>query len=179
SPGFQSAQQPAQQAFSTQQQALLLGTVQGSTLANGQATLFHRAFNTMTLRDPTGANWNMDTGATGDLYPVTSPSYPQAFLVGQQTWHQRLGHPGSEVLRHLVSNNLISCNKTKSTVLCHACQLGKHVQLPFSLSEIVVKSPFDIIHSNLWTSPLSSVTEMWDLWTYLILFCSSVKFPKF
>ncbi|GJY10794.1 ribonuclease H-like domain-containing protein [Tanacetum coccineum] len=87
--------------------------------------------------------------STGDLYPVTSLSYPQAFLVGQQTWHQRLGHPGSEVLRHLVSNNLISCNKTKSTVLCHACQLGKHVRLPFSLSETVVKSPFDIIHSDL------------------------------
>ncbi|GJR42943.1 hybrid signal transduction histidine kinase M [Tanacetum coccineum] len=34
-------------------------------------------------------------------------------------------------------------------------KLGKHVRLPFSLSETVVKSPFDIIHSNLWTSPLS------------------------
>ncbi|GJY29020.1 ribonuclease H-like domain-containing protein [Tanacetum coccineum] len=67
--------------------------------------------------------------STGDLYPVTSLSYPQAFLVGQQTWHQRLGHP-----------------------------LGKHVRLPFSLSEIVVKSPFEIIHSDLWTSPLSSVS---------------------
>ncbi|GJV08481.1 ribonuclease H-like domain-containing protein, partial [Tanacetum coccineum] len=265
-PGFQSGQQPAQQAFSPQQQALLSGTVQGSTPANGQATLLPQAFNTMTLRDPTDANWNMDTGAsshlnsnatnlstlfnscmypsvlvgdgksipvtntghstlptpyrplhlnnvlitpnivknlisvrqfvrdnkctiefdefgfsvkdywtrqillrcdsTGDLYPVTSLSYPQAFLVGQQTWHQRLGHPGSEVLRHLVSNNLISCNKTKSTVLCHACQLGKHVRLPFSLSETVVKSPFDIIHSDLWTSPLSSVSGI----KYYVLF---------
>ncbi|GJR82600.1 ribonuclease H-like domain-containing protein [Tanacetum coccineum] len=255
-----------QQAFSPQQQALLSGTVQGSTPANGQATLLPQAFNTMTLRDPTDANWNMDTGAsshlnsnatnlstlfnscmypsvlvgdgksipvtntghstlptpyrplhlnnvlitpnivknlisvrqfvrdnkctiefdefgfsvkdywtrqillrcdsTGDLYPVTSLSYPQAFLVGQQTWHQRLGHPGSEVLRHLVSNNLISCNKTKSTVLCHACQLGKHVRLPFSLSETVVKSPFDIIHSDLWTSPLSSVSGI----KYYVLF---------
>ncbi|GJY29124.1 hypothetical protein Tco_0404891, partial [Tanacetum coccineum] len=36
--------------------------------------------------------------STGDLYPITSLSYPQAFLVGQQTWHQRLGHPGSDVL---------------------------------------------------------------------------------
>ncbi|GJW84336.1 ribonuclease H-like domain-containing protein [Tanacetum coccineum] len=265
-PGFQSGQQPTQQAFSPQQQALLSGTVQGSTPANGQATLLPQAFNTMTLRDPTDANWNMDTGAsshlnsnatnlstlfnscmypsvlvgdgksipvtnmghntlptpyrplhlnnvlitpnivknlisvrqfvrdnkctiefdefgfsvkdywtrqillrcdsTGDLYPVTSLSYPQAFLVGQQTWHQRLGHPGSEVLRHLVSNNLISCNKTKSTVLCHACQLGKHVRLPFSLSETVVKSPFDIIHSDLWTSPLSSVSGI----KYYVLF---------
>ncbi|GJZ05840.1 reverse transcriptase domain-containing protein [Tanacetum coccineum] len=96
--------------------------------------------------------------STGDLYPVTSPSYPQAFLVGQQTWHQRLGHPGSEVLRLLVSNNLISCNKTQSSVLCHACQLGKHVRLPFSLSETIVKAHFDIIHSDLWTSPITSVS---------------------
>ncbi|GJT47500.1 ribonuclease H-like domain-containing protein [Tanacetum coccineum] len=63
-PGFQ---QPAQQAFSPQQQALLSGTVQGSTPANGQATLLPQAFNTMTLRDPTDANWNMDTGASSHL----------------------------------------------------------------------------------------------------------------
>ncbi|GKB83561.1 hypothetical protein Tco_0950456 [Tanacetum coccineum] len=66
-PGFQSGQQPAQQAFSPQQQALLSGTVQGSTPANGQATLLPQAFNTMTLRDPTDANWNMDTGASSHL----------------------------------------------------------------------------------------------------------------
>ncbi|GKD98326.1 ribonuclease H-like domain-containing protein [Tanacetum coccineum] len=37
--------------------------------------------------------------STGDLYPVTAPSsIPRAFLVSQHTWHQRLGHPGSEVL---------------------------------------------------------------------------------
>ncbi|GJS61333.1 ribonuclease H-like domain-containing protein [Tanacetum coccineum] len=35
--------------------------------------------------------------STGELYPVTSLSYPQAFLVGQQTWHQLLGHLGSDV----------------------------------------------------------------------------------
>ncbi|GJW09157.1 hybrid signal transduction histidine kinase M [Tanacetum coccineum] len=65
--GFQSGQQPAQQAFSPQQQALLSGTVQGSTPANGQAMLFPQAFNTMTLRDPTNANWNMDTRASSHL----------------------------------------------------------------------------------------------------------------
>ncbi|GJX34123.1 hypothetical protein Tco_0245680 [Tanacetum coccineum] len=42
--------------------------------------------------------------------------------------------------------------------LCHACQLGKHVRLPFSLSETIVKAPFDIIHSDLWTSPITSVS---------------------
>ncbi|GJU53125.1 ribonuclease H-like domain-containing protein [Tanacetum coccineum] len=69
---------------------------------------------------------------TGDLYPVTTPSpIPHAFLVSQHTWHQRLGHLGSEVLRRLVSSNFISCNKEKPLVFCHACQLGKHVRLPF------------------------------------------------
>ncbi|GJW27417.1 ribonuclease H-like domain-containing protein [Tanacetum coccineum] len=65
--------------------------------------------------------------STGDLYPVTTPSpIPQAFLVSQHTWHQRLGHPGSEVLRRLVSSNFIPCNKEKPLILCHAYQLGKH-----------------------------------------------------
>ncbi|GJU51483.1 type I inositol polyphosphate 5-phosphatase 4-like protein [Tanacetum coccineum] len=32
--------------------------------------------------------------STGDLYPVTTPTLPQAYLVSQHTWHQRLGHPG-------------------------------------------------------------------------------------
>ncbi|GJW54145.1 ribonuclease H-like domain-containing protein [Tanacetum coccineum] len=71
--------------------------------------------------------------STGDLYPVTAPSpIPSAFLISQQTWHQRLGHPGSKVLRCLVSNKVISCNKEKPLVLYHACQLGKHVRLPYA-----------------------------------------------
>ncbi|GJU84486.1 zinc finger, CCHC-type containing protein [Tanacetum coccineum] len=77
--------------------------------------------------------------STGDLYPVTSPSpVPQAYLVSQHTWHQRLGHPGSEVLRRLISSSCISCNKEKPPILCHACQLGKHVRLPFVYSETVI-----------------------------------------
>ncbi|GKE18600.1 hypothetical protein Tco_1426177, partial [Tanacetum coccineum] len=55
---------------------------------------------------------------------------------------------GRKVLRHLVSNNFISCNKEKPHVLCHACQLGKHVRLPFVSSNTVVASCFEIIHSD-------------------------------
>nr|GFA68375.1 ribonuclease H-like domain-containing protein [Tanacetum cinerariifolium] len=52
-------------------------------------------------------------------------SIPYVFLVSQHMWHQRLGHPGNEMLRRLVSRNFISW-KDKPLVLCHACQLGKH-----------------------------------------------------
>nr|GEW87175.1 ribonuclease H-like domain-containing protein [Tanacetum cinerariifolium] len=72
--------------------------------------------------------------STGDLYPVTKPStIPHAFLTTQYTWHQRFGQLGSEVLRRLVSSDSISCIKEKLPVLCHACQLGKHVKLPFDI----------------------------------------------
>ncbi|GJS87404.1 ribonuclease H-like domain-containing protein [Tanacetum coccineum] len=105
--------------------------------------------------------------STGDLYPVTAPSQiPQAFLVSPNTWHQRLGHPGSDVLRRLVSHNFISCNKEKPPALCHACQLGKHVRLPFVSSNTLVTSSFDIIHSDVWTSPIPSLSG----YKYYVLF---------
>nr|GEX93220.1 ribonuclease H-like domain-containing protein [Tanacetum cinerariifolium] len=49
-----------------------------------------------------------------------SPSSPFALLsFSHSTWHRRLGHPGDNVTSHL-----ISCNKSKSSSLCHACQLA-------------------------------------------------------
>ncbi|GJX19552.1 ribonuclease H-like domain-containing protein [Tanacetum coccineum] len=94
--------------------------------------------------------------SSGDLYPVTTPSpIPSALLsVSPTTWHQRLEHPDANVLRSRVSHNIISCNKKKSSQICHACQLGKHVKLPFVSSLTHVSSCFDIIHSDIWTSPI-------------------------
>nr|GFA50038.1 ribonuclease H-like domain-containing protein [Tanacetum cinerariifolium] len=105
--------------------------------------------------------------STGDLYPVTDPSsIPHVFLVSQHKWHQCLGHPGREVLRHLVSNNFISCNKEKPFVLCHAFQPRNHVGVPFASSNTVVTSCFDIIHSDALTSPILSLS--W--FKYYVLF---------
>ncbi|GJZ05244.1 ribonuclease H-like domain-containing protein [Tanacetum coccineum] len=105
--------------------------------------------------------------STGDLYPVTAPSpIPHVFLISQHTWHQHLGHPGSDVLRRLVSNNVISCKKEKPPVLCHACQLGKHVRLLFVSSKTIVSFCFDIVHSDVWTSPIPSLSGF----QYYVLF---------
>nr|GEW29780.1 ribonuclease H-like domain-containing protein [Tanacetum cinerariifolium] len=95
--------------------------------------------------------------SSDDLYPVTKSSTLSAAFVSTSstTWHQRLGHIRDEVLRSLSSRQFISCNKAKSTHVCHACQLGKHVKPPFHSSNSLVKQCFDIIHSDLWTSPLS------------------------
>ncbi|GJR58957.1 ribonuclease H-like domain-containing protein [Tanacetum coccineum] len=108
--------------------------VMGPIAAPAQATTLPNAFNVETLHDPDFMTRRvlLRCDIIGDLYPVTTPSLiPQTFLVSQHAWHQRLGHPRSEVLRRLVSNNLISCNKEKPPTLYHACQLGKHVILSF------------------------------------------------
>ncbi|GKA92548.1 ribonuclease H-like domain-containing protein [Tanacetum coccineum] len=96
--------------------------------------------------------------SSGDLYPVTKlSSLPSALMsLSPSTWHQRLGHPGDGVLRSLSSRNFISCNKEKSPHVCHACQFGKHVKLPFSSSTSIVSSYFEIIRSDIWTSPIVS-----------------------
>ncbi|GKA25927.1 ribonuclease H-like domain-containing protein [Tanacetum coccineum] len=163
---------------------LFTSRLQGSS----QATHLLNAFHTTTLQKPASGNWNMDTGASshlndsvhclsdilnmciypsvavGDrrlaiLYPVMNPStIPHAFLTSHYMWHQCLGHPRSKVLRRLMSSDSISCNKEKLPVLCHACQLGKHVKLPFVSSSSSVTSCFDIVHSDLWTSPIPSLS---------------------
>nr|GEW30942.1 ribonuclease H-like domain-containing protein [Tanacetum cinerariifolium] len=104
---------------------------------------------------------------TGVLYPFTKPStIPHAFLTSQYTWHQRLGHPESEVLRRLVSSDSISCNKEKLLVLCHTCQLGINVKLPFVSSSSSITLCFDIVYSDLWTSLIPSLSGF----QYYVLF---------
>ncbi|GKC53181.1 ribonuclease H-like domain-containing protein [Tanacetum coccineum] len=94
---------------------------------------------------------------------------PHAFTVGSLhdlitgAWNM---DTGGDVLRRLVSNNVISCNNEKPPVLCHACQLGKHVRLSFVSSNTVVTSCFDIVHSDVWTSPIPSLSGF----KYYVLF---------
>ena len=90
----------------------------------------------------------------GELYPL-APSPPEALTTTVtstptiELWHQRLGHPG----RHTLQQNL-PCLEFISTkpATCEACQLGKHVRLPFSDSSSVSYVPFQIVHADVWTS---------------------------
>ncbi|KAL8143938.1 hypothetical protein V2J09_016970 [Rumex salicifolius] len=103
----------------------------------------------------------------GELYPFvppqpTTPKAASPILLHASTapaslWHTRLGHPGAHFLLHLSSQNLIQFSKFDLSI-CDACQLGKQARLPFYLSNTVSSSPFDLIHCDLWTSPISSVT---------------------
>lgn len=99
--------------------------------------------------------------SSGPLYLVTptieaTPLALAASTTSALIWHYRLGHPGNSVLSSLSSAGSVTYNKADLTTLCHACQLGKHVCLPFTSSTSSVSAAFDIVHSDIWTSPVSS-----------------------
>ena len=86
---------------------------------------------------------------------------------------------GSAVLNSLISSRLIQCNKDP-TFVCHSCPLRKHIQLPFTYSMTMSSKPFDIVHSDLWTSHISSPSE----YKYYVLFLDNYSnflwtFPLF
>jgi hypothetical protein len=73
-------------------------------------------------------------------------------------WHNRLGHPSRPVLQHIFSTFqlLVSPSKTIQSI-CYSCQLGKRKQLAFLDSRHVSHAPLELIHSNVWISPLCSI----------------------
>jgi hypothetical protein len=96
--------------------------------------------------------------STGPLYPLRIPistastssssSSSAAFAVtpSSTTWHRHLGHPDRDVLAQISRSGDISCTRTTAEDLCQACQLGRHVRLPFSFSSSHVAHAFDLIH---------------------------------
>jgi transposase InsO family protein len=53
-------------------------------------------------------------------------------------------------------SSFIHCTSNKHE-FCHACRLGKHIRLPFHSSSHCAEHPFDLIHLDLWASPIVSV----------------------
>jgi len=104
----------------------------------------------------------MRCDSTGDLYSLTTTTRHQSTspttiaALSPNLWHNRSGHPGANVLSFLSKNKFIECKQISSPSICQSCIYGKHVKLPFSISNSTISKPFDIIHSDLWTSPILS-----------------------
>lgn len=99
----------------------------------------------------------------GDLYTIhniTSAAASHALLstiAPSEVWHHRLGHLGRDVMTSLQNSSFISCNKAVTST-CHTCRIGKHVRLPFSSSSSSTVASFQLVHCNLWTSPVLSIS---------------------
>ena len=112
----------------------------------------------MSIKDLRTRTVKLRCDSQGDLYPLRLSQH-QALTASSpasaELWHNRLGHPGSNSFRQVLSSFDFQCNKS-ATHTCSHCQLGKHVRLPFYSSETSVYFPFQLVHSDVWTSPVYS-----------------------
>lgn len=106
--------------------------------------------------------------STDDLYPAPSSLQSSVALITNSSslWHQCLGHLGASVFNKLVSSHFIPCNNTSSNFNCSAFQLRKHIKLTFHNSNSNVSKCFEIVHSDLWESPVPSISDI----KYYIIF---------
>jgi hypothetical protein len=85
-------------------------------------------------------------------------------LLGLKTstdlWHARLGHSSFPIVNHVIkAHHLpISSKDINKNHFCDFCQLGKSKQLPFSPSSRISNGPLEIIHIDIWTSPIPSMS---------------------
>jgi transposase InsO family protein len=97
--------------------------------------------------------------SNGDLYTIPHRTPPRCHVavVSPELWHSRLGHPAPAVVQTLNKISAIQCNKAARR-LCHVCQLGKHAKLPFTSSVSSTSAPFELVHCDVWTSPVLSIS---------------------
>ncbi|WVZ52585.1 hypothetical protein U9M48_003633 [Paspalum notatum var. saurae] len=123
----------------------------------------------LTVKDLASRRPLLRCDSAGPLYTLRFPtsaaspssSSPSAAFVAttsSTTWHRRLGHPGRDVLAQLSRSADLPCTRAPDEHLCHACQLGRHVRLPFSTSSSHADCIFDLVHCDLWTSPVLSIS---------------------
>ena len=122
----------------------------------------------LSVKDLTSQRLLARYDSVGPLYTLRLPAasapasppllHALATTASSVTWHRRLGHPGADALSKLACSSAISCTRGTHESLCHACQLGRYVHLPFASSTSQVVHPFALIHCDLWTSPILSVS---------------------
>jgi hypothetical protein len=120
----------------------------------------------LSVKDLTTQNVIIRSNSTGPLYTMrlpgsTTPSSDTATaltILALTIGHRYLGHPGPDILSSLSISSFINCTNNKHD-LRHACQLGKHIRLPFSSSSTRAVKAFDLLHLDLWTSPIVIVSS--------------------
>src|SRR6185436_12770556 len=116
----------------------------------------------LTVKDSASRRPLLRCDSTGPLYTLRLPSsaaplspsfspwlsWSAAFAAtpSSTTWHRRLGHPGRAVLAQLSRSADVPGTRAPAKPLCHACQFGRHVRLPFSSSHAT--HTFDLVHCD-------------------------------
>jgi transposase InsO family protein len=101
------------------------------------------------------------------LYPIPlhrlSPSPISNFtaFVGLQAstkvWHHRLGHPAMPLVHRVIHHHKLPISSSNDSTFCEPCQMAKSKRLPFHKSTRESSFPLQLVHSDVWQSPIVSL----------------------
>jgi hypothetical protein len=111
--------------------------------------------NVLTRCNSSGPLYMMRLPSRSTPSPCAAPA--DALVASASTWHRHLGHPGVDALSKLSSDSSVICSR-RSHDFCQACQLGRHTRMTIVSSTSCADNNFDLIHCDLWTSPVVSVS---------------------
>ncbi|KAE8667838.1 hypothetical protein F3Y22_tig00112368pilonHSYRG00011 [Hibiscus syriacus] len=72
-------------------------------------------------------------------------------------WHQKLGHLSEQGMKVLVEQKLLPGLTNVSLPLCEHCITSKQHRLKFNTSNSRGKSVLELVHSNVWQAPVTSL----------------------
>ncbi|KAD0157053.1 hypothetical protein E3N88_44702 [Mikania micrantha] len=108
------------------------------------------------------------TGPSNDgLYSITLPQVKPVSKVAfssvrasPHTWHQRLGHPHSQLLQSMISKFCLPVSNKKFGSVCASCLIGKSSKLHLPLSDYKSSHILDLIVCDVWgPAPVSSCDD--------------------
>nr|CAE05707.2 OSJNBb0065J09.3 [Oryza sativa Japonica Group] len=102
--------------------------------------------------------WYLDRSGTNKALCsalAVGTSEEEARLILQ---HCRLGHMCFETMRKIYPDEMSKVDRSK--LVCDACEYGKHTRATYISRGLRSISPFMLIHSDVWTSPIVSVSGM-------------------
>jgi len=70
--------------------------------------------------------------------------------------HCRLGHISFDIMSKMFPHEMSKVNK--SNLICDACEYGKHTRSSYVSRGLRSLSPFILIHSDVWTSPVTAIS---------------------
>jgi hypothetical protein len=120
----------------------------------------------LSVKDLSSQNMIARCNNSRTLYMMCMPSHfapspcaaPAATLAASaSTWHRHLRHSGVDALSKLSSDSSVVCSRCTHD-FCHACQLGSHTRMTLASSTSHTDSIFDLIHCDMWTSLVASVS---------------------
>ncbi|KAG8479468.1 hypothetical protein CXB51_029816 [Gossypium anomalum] len=85
-----------------------------------------------------------------DVRQSQSPVIYTAQVLSPVLWHNRLGHPCVTTLTKVLRSCNVSFKNISLPNICTVCQLGKSHKLPFTSSQTVYSSPFELVLSDVW-----------------------------